>query len=63
LEEEATVNITLGIVLLIIGVAMVLLARPNQYGNRRLSMSRNILTIYPAICLIFLAFGLMAIFG
>ena len=56
-------NLTLGIVLLIIGVGMLLLARPNQYGNRRLSMSRNILTVYPAICLAFIAFGLMAIFG
>jgi hypothetical protein len=56
-------NLTLGIVLLIIGVGMLLLARPNQYGNRRLSMSRSILTVYPAICLAFIAFGLMAIFG
>jgi hypothetical protein len=49
--------------MLIIGVGMVLLARPNQYGNRRISMSRNILAVYPAICLAFIAFGLMAIFG
>jgi hypothetical protein len=56
------VNLILGIVLLVIGVGMVLIARPNKHGNTRLPLTDSVVVVYPAICLAFFAFGLVLIF-
>jgi hypothetical protein len=55
-------SVALGIVLLIIGLAMVLLARPNKHGNSRIPLTDSVAVVYPAICLAFFAFGLTIIF-
>jgi hypothetical protein len=55
------VSLALGIVLLIIGLGMVLLARPNKHGNRRIPLTDSAVVVYPAICLAFFAFGLVII--
>jgi hypothetical protein len=52
----------LGIVLVIVGLGMVLLARPNKHGNRRVPLTDSVLVVYPAVCLGFIAFGLIIIF-
>ena len=56
-------DLPIGIVLLIIGVGMVFIARPNKYGNRRIPLTDSMVVVYPAICLVFIAFGLMIIFA
>jgi hypothetical protein len=53
----------IGIVLLIIGVGMVFIARPNKDGNRLIPLTDSVVVVYPAICLVFIAFGLMIIFA
>jgi hypothetical protein len=63
LKWETTVNLLIGIVLLIIGLGMVFIARPNKYGNRRIPLTDSVVVVYPAICLAFLAFGLAIIFA
>ena len=55
-------SLALGIVLLIIGLGLVLLARPNKHGNSRIPLSDSVAVVYPAICLVFFAFGLVLIF-
>jgi hypothetical protein len=55
-------SLALGIVSLTIGLGMVFLARPNKHGNRRIPLTDSVVVVYPAICLAFIAFGLIIIF-
>lgn len=54
--------LAIGTVLVIIGVGMVFIARPNKHGNRRIPLKDSVGVVYPAICLGFIAFGLIIIF-
>jgi hypothetical protein len=47
----------LGLVLLAIGFGMVFVALPNRHGIRRVSVPDSLTTVYPAICLAFIVFG------
>ena len=42
---------------------MVFIARPNKDGNRLIPLTDSVVVVYPAICLVFIAFGLMIIFA
>ena len=55
-------HLPIGIVLLIIGVGMVFIARPNKHGHRRIPLTDSVLVVYPAVCLGFIAFGLIIVF-
>ncbi|PVE25450.1 hypothetical protein DC522_06020 [Microvirga sp. KLBC 81] len=51
--------LAIGLALLIIGLGLVLAARPNREGKRLLPMSGGLMVVYPAVCLAFIAFGII----
>jgi uncharacterized membrane protein len=55
------VSLVLGIVLLLIGVALVLVARPGGSRLGQLSMSKSVLVAYGILCLMFIGFGVISI--
>lgn len=54
-------KLVLGIVLLAVGVALVLVAWPGGSRLGQLSMSKNVLVVYGALCLMVIAFGVISI--
>jgi hypothetical protein len=55
-------NVTIGIVMLCIGVGMILLGRPRKGEDLRPFMHSTIVfAVYPAVVLVFLAIGLLTI--
>jgi hypothetical protein len=52
-------NLTIGIVMLAIGLGMILFGRRN--GTRPFMNSRLVFAVYPAMTLVFLAMGILAI--
>jgi hypothetical protein len=51
------VSVALGIGLLLIGVVMVLLGRQPAHGQAYIAVPNWMFGLYPALCLVFLAFG------
>ena len=54
-------ELAIGLVLLVIGLGLVLAGRPNWQGQRLLPMSGGLMVVYPAVCLAFIAFGIIMI--
>jgi len=54
-------ELAIGLVLLVIGLSLVLAGRPNRKGQRLLPMSDGLMVVYPAVCLAFIAFGLILV--
>jgi hypothetical protein len=55
-------NVTIGIVMLAIGLAMILLGRPRKgEGKRPFLNSHLAYAVYPALILVFLAMGILTI--
>lgn len=55
-------NLTIGIVMLAIGLGMIVLGRPRKGESMRPFMhSRFVFAVYPAMTLVFLALGSLAI--
>ena len=52
-------NLTIGIVLLAIGLGMIFLGRSN--GTRPFMHSSFVFAVYPAMTLVFIAFGVLTI--
>jgi len=52
-------NLTIGIVMLAIGVGMILFGR--RHGSRPVMQSHLVFALYPAMTLVFLAMGTLAI--
>jgi hypothetical protein len=61
LKRGTAVNLIAGIVLLIIGLAMVFVGRPNRDGMSPRFMTSSLLMLYPVFCLVFIAFGVALI--
>ena len=54
-------QLAVGLVLLVIGLGLVLVVRPNREGKRLFPVSGGLLVVYPAVCLAFIAFGLILV--
>jgi hypothetical protein len=53
-RRNATMELAIGLVLLVIGLGLVLAGRPNRQGQRLLPMSGGLKVVYPAVCLAFI---------
>ena len=55
--QELQMHVTLGLILLVMGLGLTLAGRQRANGTRVLALTNWTLPIYPAVCLAFLAFG------
>jgi hypothetical protein len=61
-QGEKAMNLTIGIVMLVIGIGMILLGRPRRGEDFRPFLgSTSMFVAYPGITLVFLAMGFLTI--